>query len=549
MNESADDAARLRRTSTNGDLIAIAAIAIAAFLRHATQLGAWWTYDDPQILIQAIRESYAGIFASPEHWRMYSASNLVPFLPASFKLDLQVAGLTPWWFYAHQLIAMAAAASLLYVYARTFASRAASAVAALSFLVVPLTVEASHMLMLRHYVEGLALALGSLIAWSRYGRNGRWPALATAAVLYFLAMACKEIYAPLPLLMIADSVQRRARTGAIARSLVPVALAAMAYLPWRFWMLQSAGGYGAFSWPNALLRLPTTAWFGVAGSAPAWLEALWAILVVAVLFALQGAEWMRVVLIAIAVSIYLALPLIPVVLKFERRHAFAVSVAAVFFAAVIADRIAGRRLRIAALCALVVIPGMAGVYEQRLDETRDRVMRAEGMFLWTEPASPRVLYGTSGGWYLDGLRWLRKELRHEIAPPYYSSTIGLVLDRVPPERIVSAVGWPNAKILAAVAARQRIGAMNVAAGRRGNIFGWKVSPSRDWVLLTPMGAEMFTLPGPAGALPFPAEFFAPSCESSQRTMRFARVRSDGTWIVSPLLPFPARDGVVRWASR
>src|SRR5438552_17835321 len=90
--------------------IAILALVILGLAVHWSALGGWWLYDDPQLLIEAIRQPLRAVFFDPSEYAHLATHTFTPLQLVSFKVDLFIHGLDPKVFYAHQLLALIAAA-------------------------------------------------------------------------------------------------------------------------------------------------------------------------------------------------------------------------------------------------------------------------------------------------------------------------------------------------------------------------------------------------------------------------------------------------------
>jgi hypothetical protein len=241
--------------------------------------GAFWRGDDPSLLRHALDSPGLRAFHDAAHWQALSPSNLTPWAVQSLRLDALVAGLSPDFFYARQLAALAAVLIAGFVLLRPWLGRAPALAALAVFSVSASTASVIQQLMTRHYLEGLLFALLALLAHQRAlrspsaRRSAAW-ALAAAAA-YALACTAKEVYVPLVLVAAvwpgvgasdprADDWRRR------ALALGPWLLVALMYVLWRRAMLPSmVGGYGALS------ALVTAEGLGTVVRSLAGLPALW----------------------------------------------------------------------------------------------------------------------------------------------------------------------------------------------------------------------------------------------------------------------------------
>lgn len=234
---------------------------IVAFLFHGA-LGNFWRMDDPYILLHALQSPGLSAFVDPEDWRRLSPANLTPWVTLSFKLDLWLAGLSPAFFYAHQLFSLTMTTIAFYVLARHMMPWHWALAACLLFLVGAPTASVAEQLMTRHYLEGLGFALFSMAAFLAAERERRFLWALVGATLYALAATAKETYVPLPLVLLClplrTPISEANRPTANAcheffsaagwrervRNLAPYACVTLCYVGWRHYMLGSfLGGY------------------------------------------------------------------------------------------------------------------------------------------------------------------------------------------------------------------------------------------------------------------------------------------------------------------
>lgn len=90
--------------------LAAAFLLALAVLLNMGVLSAGWRWDDPSILLHAHQFSIIQDVLDPAVWQQFSPANLTPLLILSLEIDLILAGLSPWFFYLHQLMLLAAAA-------------------------------------------------------------------------------------------------------------------------------------------------------------------------------------------------------------------------------------------------------------------------------------------------------------------------------------------------------------------------------------------------------------------------------------------------------
>ncbi|MDP2381037.1 MAG: hypothetical protein Q8M35_11250, partial [Pseudohongiella sp.] len=218
-------------------LLAIAAsLLLLAVLLNAGVFSAGWRWDDPSILLHAHQFSIVQDVLDPAVWQQFSPANLTPLLILSMEIDLILAGMSPWFFYLHQVSLLAAAAFLLFVLLRLWCEFRFAVAGSVLFLCGLPTMMVAEQLMTRHYAEGLVLALLALYGFVRYLRTGALSILVLAVLAYVLAVMAKEVYVPLPAMLLClpeASWQKRVRASA------PFFGVLLFYALWRSWMLPS----------------------------------------------------------------------------------------------------------------------------------------------------------------------------------------------------------------------------------------------------------------------------------------------------------------------
>lgn len=226
-------------------LFVCAVIVLANGLAHPHVLQGLWRYDDPQILDFVIHQPIFESLYQPQVWRALGLPFYTPFHTLSYALDYRLFGAQPAGFYAHHFIS----SSLLVALIATVLLRgvppllqAACGVALVFSLPIYVMTE---QLMLRQYLEGgvfAVLAYALFIARSPLAR-------ALSVVCYAGAILCKEIYIPLPLLLLALPPGMRSSRGRWL-TLAGYAAVLAAYLAMRVYMLGGMGGYQARLLPS-----------------------------------------------------------------------------------------------------------------------------------------------------------------------------------------------------------------------------------------------------------------------------------------------------------
>jgi hypothetical protein len=538
-------------------LPAIGLILLGVIL-HESALQAWWRYDDPQLLLHALRFSLLEIFFDPDAYQQLAAHSFTPLLPLSFLIDYRIAG-TPFAGYLHQLLAIIAAALLLDRLLRRYVEPRFAFLGGAAFLAIWPVVYAGRTLMIRHYVEGLVAALIVLILWSRRDSSGmvqQWGKTALvkellAALLYLVAMLQKEIYAPLPLLLL---VQSRANDeGAVTtlRRLVAPAVAAVVYLGWRIAMLGSFGGFGRGQALGDLLMLPLDLSRQLAGPAAIVFQLIfWGVLL---LFALtiRKESRLRAAESTAAIVIIAFLPLVTLGGALEWRYTFAVGVLGAGAFALAAGRSAlpsffrsvGGFIAVAALI-------VAAFANARSYDAVARPHEMEGRYIWTaDENAPALLARSSPGWYLSGLAELRRLESGDAAPFFVLSTIPLALGEISAEDVVfiddAGVELASATTLREVIETERASfddalPFSIELTRRANLLEWDLQPSdmSGWSFVTMPHYGVFEIPA-SGRRVIPAT-------PDQRTFT-VRAQSSDRWSIAPPLMLPDAGSTTSWS--
>lgn len=235
--------------------VAVGLAALALLLYHQAA-GFWWAHDDFVQVAFAADHRVAEYAFDPAVWGRLPIRMLTPLLIASYDLDLALFGARPRPFHVHQLVALGLAAAALYALLRLWMSRPWAAAGASIFLVGPPVVGLAALLMVRHYVEGLLLALLAGIAFVVAVRRRSVGTAVASAALALAAMLAKEVFVPLVLLLPMVPVGAARERWRLA---VPHAAALVLYVLYRRWLLGTlAGGYGMAVPPDEVPRVVAT---------------------------------------------------------------------------------------------------------------------------------------------------------------------------------------------------------------------------------------------------------------------------------------------------
>jgi hypothetical protein len=484
------------------DVLVPLLLVLIAAAAYRSALGLWWLFDDFSWLQFVLRH------APWQYWTDRAAQGelpavLTPWLTASLDLDTVLFGVDAPAAHLHHLASFLLLVPATYALARQFAGPLPAAlVTALVAFGVPVAASAP-LLMVRHYVEGLLFAELAALGWVMAVRRRRLSFALGSAVFYGLAASAKEVFVPLPLLLlVVDEGAWRERV----RALAPQGSVLAGYLAWRYWMLGTlGGGYGWVVPPEERLaawaRIPWELARVSAGEA--WLAG-GALLLVMGGVALGGVRSGRG-LAAVAVAALLAGgPLVVVATAIEPRYAV---VPWVLLAFAMLPALRGRPPRltamVAAACALLV--ALTAIPSWRASMATLERMSAEGRFLshmapgdaLREPISPpsalnplhvhhQVLFGrpSTADWFYDDLYLCDHQPRRIWTWSVPGRTF---VEADPAVRRAAAALCAGVPVTAPLEASLR---------RQGESLSWRLGPYRDgeYAFLLDSGRQSYVVP-------------------------------------------------------
>jgi hypothetical protein len=242
------------------------------FLLNQSALSGYWRFDDGWILDYASRFSPFDYFFNPAITRGYSLNNLTPTNPLIFDFNLWLFGLNPRGFYFQHLVSLAACAVASYFLLRCWVSPLFAFLGGLLFLIGAPTQFVAQQLMVGHYVSGLLFTTLAIYTFQLNLHKKHWSLTLLTALLYVLATTCKEVYFPLPFVLL--FLRGQPFTVRLKQS-APMFIWAATYMFWRLAVLGSfVGGYDAgeqsfslskaaqsyASIPELLFALPALPW-------------------------------------------------------------------------------------------------------------------------------------------------------------------------------------------------------------------------------------------------------------------------------------------------
>jgi hypothetical protein len=388
----------------------------AAVFLYFGCVGFWWSGDELIYLKSvALHAPWRYLFV-PVVYRELSPVLFFPGVLLSFDFDHRIFGLDVSLYYLHQLLALALAASLVSLLARRFLRPAPAIATGLLFLLgPPLPVVVSE-LMSRHYIEGLAAALAATFFFLRFIETRRRLSLLGAAALWLFAAACKEIFVPLPFVLVFLPVGKfRERL----RAAWPFGTGLVLYAVWRQTMLAGAfGGYEASSERIGLIggRLVLVARQFAAVTILPYGTAGRLLACSLILLALLAVVRVRSLAFMAALTAAVAGPLLPVAERTEARLELLPWLLIAFLGgcAFARSRSASRPWQAlgaaAVLCAFALrFPANRSTWSD-VTRTNQRI-RAEGEFFLARSEPEDVLRQPLGvTTYFGNLRWLRREV-------------------------------------------------------------------------------------------------------------------------------------------
>lgn len=510
------------------DLGAAALLVIVVALAHGAVLRQWWLWDDPQLLYGAMQCGLGEHFVSPRAWQQQSTANFTPMLMLAYETDLALFGVDPRGFYAHHLLVFTLAILALYAWLRTFAPPLLALLGAAAFAVSQPAFTVVTLLMDRHYAEGMVFALLALILFRRAGGA----AAASAAVLYLVACIEKEVFVPLPLLVVTQDFVLRRGWRVLLRNAVLCGIAGIVYIAWRVFMLGSFGGYGS----SAGRTLSAQSWTVLTGTEGAASLGVLAFAVLLLALAARRAPLAALAIVA-ACAVFVVVPIAGLT-SIDSRYFFVAVAVIVGCAALAASRAPLRSLETVVFAALCLALASGGVRHGVRLRGEMALWQRDGLYLWNAPAGGAPLFTGANGWYIEGIRWLRTAVKGDVAPEAVASVPGLLIRGYkPPAAVARAYDVVRANYDPSLPLHGRL-------ERRGAVLAWSLGPAGPgdaFFLVTPIQELVWTRTA-TGWVRLPADIRVPTAtHERRRTLRVVR-RSGERWTVSRELPFPD-DGV------
>jgi hypothetical protein len=223
-------------------------LAITAFLLYGFLIGGWWYGDDPEIVVFASKHSPFEYLFNPSVWQSFSPFNLTPWILLSLNPDILFSDFNPSGYYLHQMFALFIVSLIFFKVLNLFTeNRVIALTAVLIFLLTPATFSVASWLSARHYLEGMGFSLLSIYFFVKGMRNSKMLFILISALFHTLASVSKEVYVPLPflLLLLPEKTFKNRLMQAI-----PLFTVSVLYFFYRMEMLgdNPLGGYSSI-WP------------------------------------------------------------------------------------------------------------------------------------------------------------------------------------------------------------------------------------------------------------------------------------------------------------
>ena len=142
--------------------------------------------------------------------RGQSFANVTPWNVLFYEINIFLFGDKIPLHYAHLILLTSIAACCIYLLSRKFLDKKYALATAIIFLLGKPTIHIAQGLMHGHYITGLILSTLSLYTYIKFFEERKRGWIAASALLYLLSTACKEVYVPLPLILLALPISRLA---------------------------------------------------------------------------------------------------------------------------------------------------------------------------------------------------------------------------------------------------------------------------------------------------------------------------------------------------
>lgn len=301
-----------------------------------------WSADDGAHLRFSSLYRIGDFLFSPELLWIASFAHLTPLLNLFYSFNLEQFGLnTIAWRLSMVVLSVMTVAAFYAAIKQYMRSSLALFVAMAWALSVPFFYTAATF-MTSHYMIGMLAASICVWCYARWVRNGSWHHLVGAAFFYAMAAFSKEVFLPLPGLLLLQRPWRRSILG-----MAPLAMVLSIYLTSRYFVLGTfIGGYrqGQYVESKDLLSLA----YNTAHLAVTLYGGYWQLTVVALVILIafwRATNQLRIF--AIASAVLVVLPLLPLMgashLPEPDRYFFVLSAVSLFVVGLLLENSCQRR--------------------------------------------------------------------------------------------------------------------------------------------------------------------------------------------------------------
>lgn len=216
-------------------------LALLAFVAWSTggRLIDGWSADDGAHLRFSSLYSVSDFLFDPELLWIASFAHLTPILNLFYSFNLDQWGLDPAGWRVSMVLLSVATVAAFHAAVKQYMRASLALFVTLGWALSVPFFYTSATYMTSHYMVGMLAA--SLCVWSyvRWVRHGNWPYLVGATLLYAVAAFSKEVFLPLPGLLLLQRPWRRSALG-----MAPLAAVLLGYLACRYFVLGTLiGGY------------------------------------------------------------------------------------------------------------------------------------------------------------------------------------------------------------------------------------------------------------------------------------------------------------------
>ena len=220
-------------------------LAYASYFFSPSQSG--WRYEDGTNLLFALQHSPLEYFFNPDIARQQSYAHIAPWNAFFYHINSSLFKLNPIAHYWHLSLILGLCGYLTYAIISHTLGNWFGILAAILFISSPATGAVSQLLMAGNYASGLLFALIAFILFIRAIETSSTTYSILAAISYAAACLCKELYVPLPIILLFYPLETFKLRVAYS---IPSGCICMLYLVWRWIVLGGVGGYAGELLPN-----------------------------------------------------------------------------------------------------------------------------------------------------------------------------------------------------------------------------------------------------------------------------------------------------------